>query len=1382
MSCAAVWDRTSWRGGKGSDTLNGDEGADTLSGGLGDDLLRGGFGADSLKGGSGRDTLDGGKGNDFLNGGPGSNTFIFEDGNGNDTIVGFDDGADLIDLTGHTGVTSFADLTITQLGNDLLLQFDANDSILLDGFSQADLGPQDFIDLPGPPHPAAFNLSALDGVSGFRIDGTAADDFSGVSVSGAGDINGDGFADVVIGATGVDTAGGGAAGAAYVVFGSGSVFASSIDLSALDGSNGFRLDGTGTASFTGGSVSSAGDVNGDGIDDLIVGTDLANTSYVVFGSNSGFASNIELSTLDGSNGFRFGGIDSGDRTGSSVSGAGDVNGDGFDDLIAGAPGGDAGGNLNAGESFVVFGSSGGFAPRLGLTSLDGNNGFRLDGIDGLDRSGRSVSGAGDINGDGLADVIIGAYRGDPNGNQFAGQSFVIFGSSKGFSASLSLSTLDGSNGFRLDGIVAGDETGISVSGAGDVNGDGIDDLIIGASRGDPGNQILNAGQVYVVFGSTDSFAATVDLADLDGTNGFRLNGIDIYDLAGIAVDGAGDFNGDGLADMLIGASRAGLAGESYVVFGSSGGFASNISLSTLDGSDGFRLDGVSEDGRSGASVSNAGDVNGDGYSDLIIGAFAADPSGNSRAGESYVVFGGPNGPGSAVPAYNFAPTITVGHLAVLENSAISSVVGSAVVNDLDAGDTLTVSITRGNEDGAFAIDNDGEITVAGTLDHENLAARVLTIEVTDSKGYVARTTATIAVRDLADGFFAHDGLDLQNLNGANGFRIDGVDSGDNSGRSVSDAGDVNGDGIDDLIVGADGAGNSGSAYVLFGSTNGFASNLDLSALDGNNGFRLDRGLSTNEFGYSVSSAGDVNGDGIDDLIVGAPESFPNGISNAGSSYVVFGSTGGFASTFNIIELDGGNGFRITGIDEQDRSGISVSGAGDVNGDGLADVIIGATRGDPNRKPNAGESYVVFGSSGGFASNLNLSELDGSNGFRLAGISEADRSGISVGGAGDVNGDGLADVIIGAYWSDAGGNEDAGESYVVFGSSGGFASNLNLSELDGSNRFRLRGIDADDYSGFSVSGAGDVNNDGIADIIIGARRGDPSGIGAAGESYVVFGSSGGFASNLNLSDLDGNNGFRIDGIGSADASGASVSSASDVNGDGITDIIIGAPGAERDGSRAAGEGYVVFGSSVGFSASLDLSELDGTNGFRIDGISIDEFANLGRSVSGAGDINADGLADIIIGAHAADPLTPFNNFESFDAGESYVIFGRNGADKVVPGTLQDDVLVGGLGDDTLSGFAGADRFVISEGDDTATDFTIGEDVIGLEGLLSGVQPADIGNFVELTNGGPNAQLSFDDDGLADFSAAGREGTLSLLGVDFTGNDLGSLLDDGTIWLG
>ena len=488
-------------------------------------------------------------------------------------------------------------------------------------------------------------LSALNGANGFRLDGVAAEDISGRSVAAAGDVNGDGRGDLIIGAYRADP-NGSYSGSSYVVFGRSNGFTAAINLSSLDGSTGYRLDGVAASDTSGFSAGAAGDVNGDGLGDLIIGAPSADpngansgSSYVVFGRSTGFAASINLSSLDGSNGFRLDGVVASDFSGNSVAAAGDINGDGRGDLVIGANGADPNG-ANSGSSYVVFGRSTGFAASINLSSLDGSNGFRLDGVVASDFSGNSVAAAGDINGDGRGDLVIGANGADPNGAN-SGSSYVVFGRSTGFAASINLSSLDGSTGFRLDGVAAGDSYGGSVAAAGDVNGDGRDDLIIGA-RADPNGR--ESGSSYVVFGRSTGFAAAINLSSLDGSTGLRLDGVAAFDLSGDSAAAAGDVNGDGRGDLIIGAFGAdpngNLSGSSYVVFGRSTGFAAAINLSSLDGSTGFRLDGMAAGDYSGRSVAAAGDVNGDGRGDLIIGAHNADPNG-SNSGSSYVVFGDP---------------------------------------------------------------------------------------------------------------------------------------------------------------------------------------------------------------------------------------------------------------------------------------------------------------------------------------------------------------------------------------------------------------------------------------------------------------------------------------------------------------------------------------------------------------------------------------------------------------------------------------------------------------------------------------------------------------------------------------------------------------------
>ncbi len=669
-------------------------------------------------------------------------------------------------------------------------------------------------------------------------------------------------------------------------------------------------------------------------------------------------------------------------------------------------------------------------------------------------------------------------------------------------------------------------------------------------------------------------------------------------------------------------------------------FTATINLSTINSTTGVRLDGVAASDFSGVSVASAGDVNGDGFADLIVGASGADPNTLSAAGSSYVVFG----------------------------------------------------------------------KAAG---------------------------------------FAGGNLDLSALNGGNGFRLDGVAASDFSGVSVASAGDVNGDGFADLIVGASGAdpnaqSGAGSSYVVFGKATGFASAIALSTLNGGNGFRLDGVAADDRSGISVASAGDVNGDGFADLIVGASGADPNTLSAAGSSYVVFGRAAGFTSAINLSTLNGSNGFRLDGVAATDRSGFSAAGAGDVNGDGFADVMIGARYADPNTLSNAGSSYVVYGKASGFASAIALSTLDGGNGFRLDGVAAGDYSGFRVAGAGDVNGDGFADVMIGAYGADPNALSGAGSSYVVFGKGPGFASAVNLATLDGSNGFRLDGVAASDYSGRSAAGAGDVNGDGFADVMIGAFFADPNALSGAGSSYVMFGkgpASGGFASAINLSTLDGGNGFRLDGVAASDESGSSVASAGDINGDGFADLIIGAFVADPNLLSGAGSSYVLYGRApdaavtrVGSAASQYISggafkdtlwgssgndQLEGRSGVdSLDGgfgadtavyahASSGLVANLAAPGGNTGDAAGDKYNSVenLTGSKFADTLT--------GSGLANTFTGLAGADRLL-GAGGADTLTGGPGKDAMTGGSGSDVFVFdkpseslaSTSRDTIADFNAG----------------------------------------------------------------------------
>jgi Ca2+-binding RTX toxin-like protein len=262
------------------------------------------------------------------------------------------------------------------------------------------------------------------------------------------------------------------------------------------------------------------------------------------------------------------------------------------------------------------------------------------------------------------------------------------------------------------------------------------------------------------------------------------------------------------------------------------------------------------------------------------------------------------------------------------------------------------------------------------------------------------------------------------LNGVDGVLLNGSE-GSYAGQSINSAGDVNGDGLGDIIIGAAGNGMiPGVAYVVFGKEETFVpSFVTLLNLNGSDGFRLS-GSSGSALGTSVDGAGDFNGDGVEDLIVGDPYATPNGPSS-GSAYVVFGKTTGFTADVSLSSLNGTNGVRLDGGEALLRAGWGVSNAGDVNGDGIDDVLVAPYY----ASPTAGAGYVVFGKASGFSSSVDLSTLDGSDGFRFTGLPPVgDSTPIVLDSVGDMNGDGYSDIVVGAQEVDS--NEVVNKSVEI----------------------------------------------------------------------------------------------------------------------------------------------------------------------------------------------------------------------------------------------------------------------------------------------------------------------------------------------------------------
>ena len=456
---------------------------------------------------------------------------------------------------------------------------------------------------------------------------------------------------------------------------------------------------------------------------------------------------------------------------------------------------------------------------------------------------------------------------------------------------------------------------------------------------------------------------------------------------------------------------------------------------------------------------------------------------------------------------------------------------------------------------------------------------------------------------------------------------------DEIGRYPIGSGDYNGDGIADFIIGTDLTSCPECrkyAHVAYGATD-LPKQIDLQESWWGTS---EQQILIWDFSASatVASLGDFNGDGYDDMLFGDGSADPNGLSNAGQSFIKYGEpalprqSSLYDATMEGVRIMGS---RFWGWLSAERS---IGNAGDINGDGFADALLGApsyASSDPYR-----EAFIIYGATD-VPSELWTHEL-GPHGVRIVATDPGETFGYSMNGVGDVNRDGLGDVVIGSYGKPG----EQGYAYLIFG-----ATDLPCqmeTEALGSRGVRIKGAGPGDLFGNRVRAAGDVNRDGYNDFLVSAST--------AGKVYIFYGGPE-WPEFLDADEM-GSRGVIISGNESVVAVGLSISAAGDVNGDGYDDIMLTA--YDKRISTVQSQVSIIFGGKNlterprGLLDEYEQIVFERPNGRQ---------QGFGYSSTYLGDINGDGFRDLAIGEALADP------YDRGGAGTVYVIYGG----KFLPGS-------------------------------------------------------------------------------------------------------------------